>query len=63
MCVCVYYVCVSLYIYNNLEVKLISSIEKKLKRKTDMKLVENIDEQSSTKFYRVYACTFGFRKR
>lgn len=63
MCICVYYVCVSLYIYNDLEVKLISSIEKKLKRKTDMKLVENIDEQSSTKFYRVYACTFGFRKR
>jgi len=63
MCICVYYVCVSLYIYSDLEVKLISSIEKKLKRKTDMKLVENIDEQSSTKFYRVYACTFGFRKR
>lgn len=63
MCICVYYVCVSLYIYSDLEVKLISSIEKKLKRKTDMKLVKNIDEQSSIKFYRVYACTFGFRKR
>lgn len=55
------YVCHN--IYNDLEVKLISSIEKKLKKKTDMKLVENIDEQSGTKFYRVYVCTFGFRKR
>ena len=26
-----------------------------------MKLVDNIDDQSSTKFYRVYVCTFGFR--
>lgn len=39
MWVCVYYVCVSniyIYIYYDLEVKLISSIERKLKRKTDL---------------------------
>lgn len=54
------YVCHN--IYNDLEVKLISSIEKKLKKKTDMKLVENIDEQSGTKFYRVYVCTLVLEK-
>lgn len=54
-------VCHNRYMYNDLEVKLKSNIEKKLK--TDMKLVENIDEQSGTTFYRVYVCTFGFRRR
>ena len=41
---CILCMCVIINIYNELKVKLISSIEKKLKRKTDMKLVENIDE-------------------
>ena len=54
-------VCHNIYMYNDLDVKLKSNIEKKLK--TDMKLVENIDEQSGTTFYRVYVCTFGFRRR
>ena len=41
---CILCMCVIINIYSELKVKLISSIEKKLKRKTDMKLVENIDE-------------------